>query len=487
MKPFHLLSRTPGVACVLLAVLLCAEGSRADDKLWSAAPAPLAVALPDFAKRVLPVSLNWELVERLNQPGPQVVRLPLFDDEFYDLEVERMASFKADGFVLSGRVKGEAASSLSFARVQEAVVLDVKSPGRNTVRLETRPGGLALLSELDPDKLGVCGVSDDHEDCDGGHDTGLMPFFQPNLALRYVDLLALYTPTARIAAGGLPFFIEAAILGRWGWANTALRDSGSGLQIRLLAMLEFNLSEAGQDLGTLLTHIANSPDVASLRTQYGADLVHLFPTVQGNGGNASVVGVAHRPGVHGVTKYNADITVFAHETGHNYGCRHQLANDPGGTIEHAWEVNYTFSAFESRRAQTVMWATVSSDTVQRFSNPNASVIFEHAILPNSPPLPLGNASYANNAGYIWNNRLSTVQRLPPKFYVQPGANGDASPRWRSGSVAEIYNGWLIVTAPPQGHQSEVWVEAGTYNGVSRLATPSRIAKSGGTGNVRLTP
>ena len=199
-----------------------------------------------------------------------------------------------------------------------------------------------------------------------------------------VDVAVVYTPAAREAAGGTAA-IEAVIDLMIGETNQAYAASGVRHNIALVARSEVLYAETGDsfiDIARLRDPSDGHMDEAhALREASGADLVHLLFD-EGNVG-----GIADIGGAFGLSCQKCGGRVFAHETGHNMGLRHdryEIDNSNGTLLPHpayGYVNQRTFgeSAPPSSRWRTIMsYETQCADAYKscpgllRFSNPRRS-------------------------------------------------------------------------------------------------------------------
>jgi hypothetical protein len=95
-----------------------------------------------------------------------------------------------------------------------------------------------------------------------------------------IDVLVLYTPAARMAAGSIPA-IRAVVDLAVAETNASYGNSGIVQRLRLVHTAEVNYSEVGGDFKTDLTRLSGTTDgymdeVHALRNTHGADLVALI-------------------------------------------------------------------------------------------------------------------------------------------------------------------------------------------------------------------
>ncbi|MBI1744256.1 hypothetical protein HYR54_14475 [Candidatus Acetothermia bacterium] len=200
-----------------------------------------------------------------------------------------------------------------------------------------------------------------------------------------IDVMVVYTPAARSAAGGTSA-IQAAIDLMVSTTNQAYTNSGITTRLNLVHSEEVSYTETG---GTEdLDRLTNSSDgfmdnVHSLRNTYGADLVALIteppPPAQYCGIAWLMTNVSPSFESFGfsVTLRTCGGLVFAHEVGHNEG------------MHHDWYVNavpgaYTYSHGHVHIAGASSWRTimsyrdkcdansVSCPRITHFSNPAIS-------------------------------------------------------------------------------------------------------------------
>lgn len=154
-----------------------------------------------------------------------------------------------------------------------------------------------------------------------------------------IDLMVVYTPTARTWAGGDAGMANLINLGV-SETNTSYANSGVNQRIRLVHTAEVNYVES-PFFSTNLTGLASGSGalsgVAALRNTHGADLVMMLvrPTSPDACGIAFImtnVTTAFQSNGYSVTDTTcvAGYT-FAHELGHNMGARHDWFVDTGTT------------------------------------------------------------------------------------------------------------------------------------------------------------
>ena len=197
-----------------------------------------------------------------------------------------------------------------------------------------------------------------------------------------IDVAVVYTPAARVAAGGAAA-IAAVIDLMVAEANQAYAASGVNHRLALVDLSEVAYTETGTS-GLDLDRLADPADghmdeVHALRDRVGADLVHLIVDRD----KADVAGISRLAGVFGLTVHSAGGRTFAHELGHNIGLWHDRYHVHGEErgISHPAYGYVNQQAFVAGAARSRHWRTIMAYGTQcadayincsrllRFSNP----------------------------------------------------------------------------------------------------------------------
>lgn len=237
-----------------------------------------------------------------------------------------------------------------------------------------------------------------------------------------VDVMVVYTPSARSALGGHDGAL-ATIESHVAYTNAAYERSGVHHRIRLVHAGEIDYVESGSILTDLDRLRAPGDgfldDVHDMRDAWGADLVSLISTSAG-------AGVAYRMFVldesfaadaFSVLNAASGGLVFAHETGHNMGCAHNNG-DPGPTI-FCYSYGYRLPDDEF---DTIM-SNPPGEHLDYFSSPDLE--FEGEPLgvtgDGCPPDAADNVRSLNNAAATVANFRPTV--VPPPCPADLDASG----------------------------------------------------------------
>ena len=285
-----------------------------------------------------------------------------------------------------------------------------------------------------------------------------------------IDVAVVYTPAARAAAGGTAA-IEAVIDLMIAETNQAYAESGVRHRMALVARSEVSYTETGSSYRDLY-RLGNPSDgymdeVHALRETSGADLVHLLVDKSDFGG------IANLGGAFGLTWQEGGGRVFAHETGHNMGLRHdryEWHKPTGGTSKHPAYGYVNQRAFDEGDPLSSRWRTIMAYPDQcaaagfgctwllRFSNPRQSY--------NGDPLgiPFGEGSGVTG---------------PADAAAVLNATGPAVALWRdrpppepeSFSISNL-GGWSITSS---GDAETVRAGYGRIRADAASTTPSGIA------------
>ena len=191
-----------------------------------------------------------------------------------------------------------------------------------------------------------------------------------------VDLLVVYTSTARVKQGGKAAMNALITLGV-DLANQAYSNSQIAMQLRLVRAAEIAYTETG-NISTDLSRLQRTTDgfmdsVHQLRNQYKADLVALI--VDNGGAYCGIAYVMANGPRASFANYAFSVTdrdcvannTLTHELGHNMGNAHDRAS--GGTGVFAYSYGYRDTVGKFRTIMAYPCPTVSCPRVKYFSNP----------------------------------------------------------------------------------------------------------------------
>lgn len=296
----------------------------------------------------------------------------------------------------SGHVEGDQQSLVLFTIYNEVIVGRIEFNGAvyellpnvnsssgdelNANQLEPVEDGNYEIKRVDLDALPSCSTGSEHVVSFLGKDKHLSKKDQnqksasDNTAgdIVYIDLLAVYTPTAKTSRGGTSG-IEAHIMSAMDNANDSFENSNMDVRFNMVHMQEVTHTES--DASTDLGWVSNDPGVAALRDTHGADMVSLITDSDYCG-----IGYVQRSPGSGFANSAFQVTdvdcavgnlTFAHEHGHNMGMEH---NPEDGVAPSSASYVYSFGHYVNGSYRTVMSyggrCTSGCSRTMQFSNPN---------------------------------------------------------------------------------------------------------------------
>jgi len=252
-----------------------------------------------------------------------------------------------------------------------------------------------------------------------------------------VDLLVVYTSTARTKQGGKDAMNALIALGV-DLANQAYTNSRIAMQLRLAHTAEVAYTETG-NINTDLSRLQKTSDgfmdsVHQLRDQYKADLVALIVDnggaycgiayVMANGPRASFA-----PYAFSVTDRDCvSNSTLTHEMGHNMGDAHDRAS--GGTGVYPYSYGYRDPIGKFRTIMAYPCPNVSCPRVKYFSNSKILINgrpagIDHAVNPSNSADNARSMNEVRNVIAAWRTGTATSAA------TAPNGSSDARPDSRS--------------------------------------------------------
>lgn len=191
-----------------------------------------------------------------------------------------------------------------------------------------------------------------------------------------LDLLAIWTPEARVGLGGTRQ-VRLTVQSSVDVANTSFANSQIDARLNLVHAREMKVPETGNPETDLLA-LQRNREVAALRKSVGADLVSLFINQMFG---ACGIGFLmtndsfsneFQPYAYSVVKRACGPLVLAHEVGHNMAANHDRQNAGNAS---AALFPFAFGHIVEGQFRTVMAYGNSCSTcpwVENFSNPNVA-------------------------------------------------------------------------------------------------------------------
>jgi peptidyl-Asp metalloendopeptidase len=189
-----------------------------------------------------------------------------------------------------------------------------------------------------------------------------------------IDLMSVYTPQARAAAGGTAQ-IQGRIQAAVDQANTAFINSQMIVRFFLAHTAEVSRNDSG-NIESDLNWLTSNSTVASWRNTYAADMVSL---ITNNGGGYCGIGWVQRNPAASFASHAFQVTALgclanstlAHEHGHNMGMEHDPAS--AGVSSSGASYPWSFGHNVNGVFRTIMSYNVCSSSCPRvlhFSNPD---------------------------------------------------------------------------------------------------------------------
>jgi peptidyl-Asp metalloendopeptidase len=268
-----------------------------------------------------------------------------------------------------------------------------------------------------------------------------------------IDILVVYTPAMRSAAGGttaVNTLINLAVTE----TNTGYANSGVNQRLRLVHATEVSYTESGV-YGTDLDRLTNPSDgyldnVHTLRNTYGADLVQLlvesFSSSPGTCGVAWLMTtVSHAFEAKGFSVVRRECATgyysFGHEFGHNMGSHHDW-NTTSELGAYKYSKGYQDSLKQFRTVMAYDCAPTSCTRINYWSNPDVYYLGRPTgVIYTDPNVPADNRRSLNNTAYTVANFRSSVNPIGQKVYLPLilKASGPTPGYWKSsGGGTQFY-------------------------------------------------
>jgi hypothetical protein len=344
-----------------------------------------------------------------------VANLPALDADVLDVAVSpgrtlravlRTRTTTAEGFEWwSGQISGAPLSAATFVRAGDLLQGSIRTLDAAYSIEPLAATGLHVVRQVDLSAL-------------GRELPSLVPPSRPEAFDKppvspddgtVFDVLVVYTPAARSAAGGSDAAIRSRINLGVNETNTAYTNSGITPRLHLVGAELVDYTESG-DLGTDLGAVTSIGDgimdaVHGRRDALGADLVQL---VVGNAaGGACGIAWLMNSLAPSFADYAFSVTAypcispnytFGHELGHNMGSNHAPEDGMNNAPLYPYSFGYKHPANLFRTIMAYECAVSSCPRILYFSNP--------AVLYNGAPT--GTATQNNNALSINNARVTVA-------------------------------------------------------------------------------
>jgi peptidyl-Asp metalloendopeptidase len=424
-------------------------------------PAAIDQAFPSpqiskrWVRRHRTMGLNPAALEAMKlarKESKQDISLDLFEAGTRTLELDEPEVQGNKAKIWRGRVRGDQDSDITLAMRGKKMVGTIVS-GQRLYKIEPTEDNRHRLVEVDEDAMRPdhhpLVVPDDGTPADPPAPEPELQ--QPSAAAAtntvttaaattntIVDLLVVYTSTARTKQGGQAA-MNALIAMGVDLANQAYRNSQIAMQLRLVRAAEVVYTETG-NINTDLVRLRSKSDgfmdqVHTLRNQYKADMVALIVDnggsycgiayVMANGPRASFADWAFSVTDRDCVSNNT----LTHELGHNMGDAHDRAS--GGTGVYPYSYGYRDPIGKFRTIMAYPCPTVSCPRVKYFSSPKILINgrpagIDHRVNPSNSADNARSMNEVRNVIAAWRTGTTTSAATAPSGSrdVRPDSRDD---------------------------------------------------------------
>jgi peptidyl-Asp metalloendopeptidase len=370
----------PRVSVLGALVAVCSSTASAADWAWQVA-APARREAPELPMRQAQAILP-QLAQLAQAPDQLWLALPggpvLASTEGLELHA-------SNRFTWRGRLEVEGDYQAVLSVDGESVAGFISAPDGIWEVVPAATAGEAWLVELDADRLPPCagGALPGAEDwVSAAHLRAEAEPLAPADSGEQVDVLVMYSPAARDAAGGVSQ-IAAQAQAAVDSANTSFANSRMRMRFRVVGieLLEGWVEGTGS-AGAELSNFRNNATMQARRNALAADMVSLLVA---NLPSACGIGYVMRSPGSGFAESAVQITdrdcavgnlSWAHEHGHNLGFEHDPANGTSpGSASFPWSFGHYVENQGSQSYRTVMSYQCPAGGCTRrpyFSNPLVS-------------------------------------------------------------------------------------------------------------------
>jgi hypothetical protein len=409
------------------------------------------------------VTVNWGAVDtgatsQKQAAGESGLTLNLFDDAIFRAVLDRR-EVRSKSVIWLGHIEGIDKSQVTLVIEDTVMAGNIRLPGAY-FQVRYVGSGLHSVRQIDESQFPPEGqpIPMDTVHSLTAQDSGITA---TDNGSRF-DVMVVYTPAARAAAGGTTA-MQALINLAVAETNTAYSRSGIIPRLRLVHQEEVSYTESG-DFSTDLNRLTNPSDgfmdnVHALRNTYGADLVSLIiegtslcglgwlMTTESNSFQALAFSVVARICATGNFS-------LGHEMGHNMGLQHDRTDTPANGV-FPFSHGYADTPHGFRDIMGVADSCGGCMRIQNFSNPN--VLFNGFPTGVAQPSPQSaDAATSLNATAFtvanWRSEVAgaiVAAVLPSSRSVQAGTTATAfATIINAGSVTATACGISLLTSLP---------------------------------------
>jgi len=398
----------------------------------TARPAAAIRPLGDEVIRTRQVVLDVPALDGARAAPGATLRLDLFDDASFEGVITRIDApgaliGRGDSYSLSGRLRGIAGGTFDLVVHRGIVAARISAPPIGDYQICLAGGGRHEVRQLDQSKLGGCGVDERTVVRAAEAPPAVKSGAPPKDDGSRIDVMLLYTPSARDEVGGTAA-IEAEIMLAVTTGNSAYANSNIWTRLVIVHIGEVAYTESGVGFFDLhrLSFSADGvmDEIHPLRNMLAADNVGLF--VDSNLDSCGIGFLIQDYSIN-VSNFSFNVTAiscavgnftYIHEVGHNLGCAH----DHLTALPTEGAFPYSFGYLDPDLTfRTVLALPNGSPRVPWFSNPDIQFLDTGRVTGT----PEGAADPADNARTIDENAFfvaSFKQTICPAPVPPPGTD-----------------------------------------------------------------
>ena len=348
------------------------------------------------------VGIDWALANtalggiQARGGGGNSLLLNFFQDVVLSAVLDRKEVRSPEKFTAHGHIDGARESEITLVALDGVMVGNIRVAG-SLFQIRYIGNGVHAVREIDESRF-----PPDGEPVPISLPNHSPPSIPDQLAMDSAagfDVMVLYTPAARAAAGGataMTALVNLAVAE----TNTAYSRSGVIPRVRLVYSGEVaGYTEAG-DFSTDLSRLRSPSDgfmdnIHALRNAFGADMVSLI--IEGNGSLCGIgflmltesAGFAANAFSVSARNCATGNYTFSHEMGHNMGLQHdRIAQPANGVFPHSH--GYVNVVNNFRDIMGVATGCGGCPRIQNFSNSNVT----HNGFPTGVPIAAPNSADA---------------------------------------------------------------------------------------------
>ncbi len=378
--------------------------------------------------------------ERRPVSFPRSILLNLFEGQQQEYKINKVGKTSTGALVLSGSSADSGGGSVVMA-YRHGVLEGIVTQGSCIVTISYAGEGIHVIKEVNQEELPSesepSPISDETMSLDLTPSFIAAPMADDGSV---IDVLVVYTPTARDARGGASGILNLIDLAVE-QTNTTYANSGVSQRINLVHTAEVSYTETG-DLNTDLYRLYRKDDgymddVHSLRDEYCADNIVLIVDDGGNSCGMSyqmwIVLTALAPYALSVVADECAVgnLSFSHELGHTMGPRHDWYVDDTTNSPYTYNHGYVNA---SQQWRTIMAYNtecanqgISCTRLPYWSNPN--LLYEGSPLgvPEGEINAADNRKTLNNTAYVVSNFRESCSAASPSASFSAAATSGLAP------------------------------------------------------------